>query len=77
MLHAILDKEPPPYKIRHNFPFLGTHDYIIQTFRKQFSEQNYLGIKLGINQALVPGLQEQAFIHHLLAHSLQKLLSVL
>lgn len=77
ILHGLLDKESPPYKIRHNFPFTGNHDYIINTFRKKFSEKDYLGIKLGINQALVTTIHDQSEIHKMLSHTLHKLLYVL
>ena len=77
ILHGLLDKETPPYKIRHNFHFLGTHDYIINSFRKKYAEQDYLGIKLGINQALVPNAPEQAMMCKILAHALHELLNLL
>lgn len=77
IFHGLLNNETPPYKIRHNFPFLGTHDYIINSFRKKFPEKDYLGIKLGINQALVPNAHEQGEIHKMLFHTLHQLLNLL
>lgn len=77
MLHGILDKEALPLKIRHNFPFLGTHTYIQKALRKKFPEKDYLGIKLGINQALIPGISERETICKMLAHTFHKLIELL
>jgi predicted N-formylglutamate amidohydrolase len=77
MLHGILNKETPPFKIRHNYPYLGAHTYIQKTFRDKFPEQDYLGIKLGINQALTPTTADREIICNMLGHTLHKLMEVL
>lgn len=77
ILHGLLNKETPPYRIRQNNPLLGTHDYILKSFRKKFEEKDYLGIKLGFNQALITTPHDQELICKMLAHTFQKLLELL
>ena len=77
ILHGLLEKETPSYKIRHNFPFLGNHDYVSNTLRKKFAEQEYLGIKLGINQALLTHQHARGDVLKILLNSLHKLLDLL
>lgn len=40
----------PQYKVRKNYPYQGKTDGLTTALRKQFSEKNYLGIELEINQ---------------------------
>ena len=77
IIYSLLMKETPPYKIRHNYPFLGTHDYVLNSFRKKFSEKDYLGIKLGINQSLITTVHKQDEICKMLSHTFQQLLELL
>lgn len=77
IIHGLLQQKTPTYKIRHNFPFLGRHDYVLNSFRKQFSERNYLGIKLGINQMLITNLHEQRVVCKLLRQTFCELLELL
>ncbi|HVT62366.1 MAG TPA: N-formylglutamate amidohydrolase [Legionellaceae bacterium] len=77
IFHGLLMQEPPCYKIRLNYPFPGTHDYVLQSLRHVFAEKDYLGIKLGINQALISTPQELHTISHGIIHSMQELLALL
>lgn len=77
IMHSLLNHETPAYKIRHNYPFSGTHDHLLSIFRKKFSEKEYLGIKLGINQALVATHENQNIICKMLTHAFRELLEML
>lgn len=77
ILHGLVQQRTPTYKIRHNYPFLGTHDYVLKSFRNQFSEKEYLGIKLGINQVLLDDTDALVHISHILEHALRELLELL
>ena len=77
IIHGLLKHETISFKTRHNYPFLGSHDYVLNSFRKQFSEKDYLGIKLGINQVLITTTSEQDLVCRMLRHSLRELLALL
>ncbi|PJD92702.1 MAG: N-formylglutamate amidohydrolase [Legionella sp.] len=77
ILHGLLRQEPTAYKVRLNYPFRGTHDYVLQSLRKSFEEKDYLGIKLGINQALISTPQELDTVCKMLTHSLYELMELL
>ncbi len=77
MLHGLLNQETPAYKIRSNYPFSGTHDYVLHSFRKRFAEKDYLGIKLGINQALLSNEDELDSVCNVLSRSVRDLLELL
>lgn len=77
IIHGLLQHSTPAYKIRHNYPFLGTNDFVLKTFRNQFSEKEYLGIKLGINQVLISTPHELNHVCQMLEHALHELLVLL
>ena len=43
-------QEAPRFKIRMNYPYLGSSDGFTTALRKTFSNESYLGIELEINQ---------------------------
>ena len=53
LIHGLLLQESIPYKVRLNYPFSGSKDYLLGHFRKKFDQQDYLGLRLEINQALL------------------------
>ena len=53
LIHGLLLQEAIPYKVRLNYPFSGSKDYVLTHFRKKYEQKDYLGIKIDINQALV------------------------
>ncbi len=77
IIHGLFQQKTPTYKIRHNFPFLGRHDYVLNSFRKQFSERDYLGIKLGVNQVLITNPHEQRVMCKLMRQTFSELLELL
>lgn len=77
IIHSLLNHETPPYKIRHNYPFSGTHDHILSMFRKKFVEKEYLGIKIGVNQALLATPEDLDLMCEVLIHTFKELMEVL
>lgn len=77
IIHGLLQHRTPTYKIRHNYPFLGTNGYLLNSFRNQFPEKDYLGIKLGINQVLINDPHNLQIVTHILDHVLHELLELL
>jgi predicted N-formylglutamate amidohydrolase len=43
----------PHYRIRFNYPYLGTDDGFTSALRKKFSNEDYVGIEIEINQKLM------------------------
>lgn len=50
--HGLLFHELPAYRIRMNYPYHGASDGFTTALRKQYSEKEYLGIELEMNQLL-------------------------
>lgn len=71
----LLKQRLPGARIRCNYPYRGTADGLVRTLRGALNPEDYLGIELEINQALLGGKKNfpQSFQTALLA-SLQELL---
>ncbi len=52
-LKTILEELTPHYRIRFNYPYLGTSDGFTTFLRSQFDEQSYIGLEIEMNQALM------------------------
>lgn len=52
---ALLQRHSPDLSVRYNFPYRGTADGLTRIFRDCFTPQDYLGIELEVNQALLAG----------------------
>ncbi|MBU2494278.1 MAG: N-formylglutamate amidohydrolase [Bacteroidetes bacterium] len=52
-------KKYSTYKIRFNYPYLGTADGFTSYLRKIFSAEKYLGIELEVNQKLIMENEER------------------
>jgi len=52
-LKRSLKRKSDGFKIRMNQPYKGASDGFTTVLRKQFSEENYLGIELEVNQGLL------------------------
>lgn len=77
--HGLLFHELPAYRIRMNYPYRGTSDGFTSALRKRYSQKEYLGIELEMNQLLFID-QEQASINRVsdfLARTLKALLLLL
>lgn len=77
IIHSLLLQQTPSYKTRMNYPFSGKNDFVLQSFRKQFEEKDYLGIKLDINQALLSSDAELEQMSDVLVQVFKELLQVL
>lgn len=77
LIHGVLLQETPPYRIRQNHPFSGSNDYVLKHFRSLYSEKEYLGIKMDINQALIKDENNLETVSKALSHTLHELLQLL
>lgn len=50
---AVLCRIAPEFRLRYNYPYLGSADGLTTWLRRLHPEQRYLGIELEFNQALV------------------------
>ena len=41
------------FRVRLNYPYRGTADGLITSFRKQFPKKRYMGVELEINQRII------------------------
>ena len=59
---SLLHVRDPALRVRYNYPYLGAADGLPTWFRKQYSEAQYLGVELELNQALLaaPGWKSTA-----------------
>lgn len=77
--HGLLFHELPAYRIRMNYPYRGNSDGFTSALRKRYSEKEYLGMELEINQSLLKD-QDKASIDEVsdfLARTLKALLLLL
>lgn len=77
LVHGLLLQETMPYKIRFNYPFSGSKDYVLSHFRKKYDQKEYLGIKLDINQALLIHASDLTNILQTLDYCFTELLALL
>lgn len=70
-----IKKQTPQYKIRMNYPYKGISDGLTTALRKKYSPDNYLGIEIEINQALIYNLDSMTHLKRNLATSLFNLLN--
>lgn len=74
---GLLSNQTPAYRIRLNYPYQGKMDGFTQFLRKKYSEDNYLGLEVESNQALVEDADSFAELQYNLAISLKELLQLL
>ncbi len=75
--HGLLSHETPPYRVRMNYPYRGTSDGFTSALRKQYSQKDYLGMELEINQALVKNKESIDTMADFLSRSIKELLLLL
>ncbi|PJD95210.1 MAG: N-formylglutamate amidohydrolase [Legionella sp.] len=66
-----LKKKAPHYKIRMNYPYKGISDGFTTALRKQFTQEEYLGIELECNQSITRNPMALNELKDSLASSLQ------
>lgn len=62
-------------RIRLNYPYRGISDGFTTALRKQFFDEDYAGIEIETNQALVEDVKFMDYFSNLLAQTLKKTLS--
>lgn len=67
-------KTEPQYRVRMNYPYRGTSDGFTTALRKQFSAQEYVGLEVESNQALMKPLSVQHELIHAITSTLLKIL---
>lgn len=65
-----IKKQTPRYKIRMNYPYNGISDGFTSAMRKQFSNNDYVGIEVESNQSLTQNDLELNRLKNILALSL-------
>lgn len=66
----------PGFRVRMNYPYLGSSDGFTTALRKKFAGSQYLGVELEINQKwLDPEKKQWTEISHLFAASIRNVLS--
>lgn len=69
-----LTHETPEYRVRMNYPYLGTSDGFTQSLRKRYHEKQYIGLELESNQALMNSKTQQEALIHAVETSLLRVL---
>ena len=68
-----LSTHAPHYRVRMNYPYLGTSDGFTSALRRRYSEKNYLGLELETNQALMHTQNHQNQLIQTISQSLKVL----
>lgn len=75
--HGLLAQQTPSYRVRMNYPYRGSSDGFTSALRKKYSEKEYLGLELEINQTLVKDEKSLHVVAKALFQSLKELLLLL
>lgn len=70
---AILEKLDPALRVRRNYPYRGATDGFPTWLRRRYPKDQYVGVELEINQALLAGKKRRS-AHRLVARSLKEML---
>ena len=68
----ILEELDPELRVRRNYPYRGATDGLTTWLRRRFSERNYMGVELELNQALLAS-SRRGHVKRLIAQSLRTL----
>ncbi len=74
---GLLNQQTPTYRVRMNYPYIGTSDGFTTALRKKHPEKDYLGIELEVNQTLVEDKASLNTLISALSQSLKELLQLL
>ncbi len=75
--HELLLTERPAYRVRKNYPYNGKSDGFTSTLRKKYTQEQYLGLEVESNQALVQDSDAFKQLLHALSDSLNELRQLL
>lgn len=70
---ALFEKLLPSFRIRMNYPYLGTSDSLVTALRKKFFCPTYRGIELEVNQGLIETLSQWNAVKQAIIESVQAL----
>lgn len=73
----ILFQQDPVYRVRMNYPYNGRADGFTSALRRKHSQNEYIGVELEVNQALVTSKTSLQELLTVLANSLTQLLLLL
>jgi len=65
-----IKKQQPAYTVRMNYPYRGVSDGLTSALRKQFSDDEYVGIEVETNQKLTTKTNTLNILKHSLGQSL-------
>lgn len=74
---GLLLQQTPAYRVRMNYPYHGNTDGFTTAMRKIYTEHDYLGFEVEINQALLEDKASVEEVASALSSSLQELLQLL
>ena len=69
----ILRDLEPTFRVRHNYPYRGDADGLATWLRKEFTDPQYVGVELELNQALLASPRRR-LVKTVLAESVAELL---
>jgi predicted N-formylglutamate amidohydrolase len=69
----LLEELDPELRVRRNYPYSGAADGLTTWLRRRFSERNYVGVELELNQALLASPRRD-YVKRLIAQSIGRLL---
>jgi predicted N-formylglutamate amidohydrolase len=73
----LLRQQYTDLRVRRNYPYRGTSNGFTTALRQKFADQNYAGLEIETNQALVKDNQSLNYLAEALALTLKKLLLLL
>lgn len=73
----IKDQPDPSYNCRKNYPYRGSTDGFTRELRQNYSETNYLGFEIELNQILTTDRKASSILIKTLSNSLLELLQLL
>lgn len=74
---SLLSQEPPYYRVRYNYPYKGNSDGLTCYLRRFHPQQDYLGLEIECNQALMITPESQQLLIQVLIKTLEDLLQLL
>lgn len=63
---SLIKEQAPEYRVRMNYPYQGISDGFTSFLRKQYSQDQYLGLEIETNQALTQSAQSLNNINNIL-----------
>ena len=74
---GLLNEKTPAFRVRLNYPYQGSSDGFTSALRKNYSEKDYLGIEVEVNQMITRDKELLASVIDVLSQSLKELMQLL